>query len=527
MAIDHLQDPEKAAHGLDQSTSPSTSTNDDINSNDSESTAEEGILEKHDDDTHSAKFEAIRPATGVSGTTGTAGVVARMHSNKSMRSLRTISHTRSNNGYGCDELPDDDGGGSDDNDGSGSPSSDAEPGSGGDMTIKDAFEVQFDRGTDSIDPWNPRSMSTPRKWLIVTLSSSGSFCVTCASSIYTSTYAQMDAEFHCSKLVATLGLSTFVLGIALGPMWSPLSEFYGRRPIYLCAFAAFTIFIIPCAVATNIETVIVTRFFQGLSGSAFLSVSGGTVGDLFRPEKMHHPMTLFTAAPFLAPSMGPLIGGFINSNVNWRWTHYMLIIWAFCMLMAIFFFVPETYHPVVLKKKAQNIRKETGDERWKAPIEKSEKSVFRTVGHSLLRPFQILAFEPMALILDLYSAILLGILYLFFGAFPFVFEGVYGFNLWQTGLTFLGMLLGMFSGAMMSGVWVKVRVRLIEKNTRVTGIEGKSEPEYRLPPVIIGSALVTIGLFWFAWTTLSWVHWIVPIIGSAIFGAGVSFPPPP
>lgn len=129
----------------------------------------------------------------------------------------------------------------------------------------------------------------------------------------------------------------------------------------------------------------------------------------------------------------------------------------------------------------------------------------------------------MALILDLYSAILLGILYLFFGAFPLVFEGVYGFNLWQTGLTFLGLLLGMFSGAMMSGVWVKVRVWLIERNARKLGLEeGKSEPEYRLPPVIVGSALVTIGLFWFAWTTFPWVHWIMPIIGSGIFGVGVS-----
>lgn len=178
--------------------------------------------------------------------------------------------------------------------------------------------------------------------------------------------------------------------------------------------------------------------------------------------------------------------------------------------------------PVVLRKKAQKKRKDTGDERWKAPVEKANKSVFRTVGRSLLRPFQILAFEPMALILDIYSAILLGILYLFFGAFPFVFEGVYGFNLWQTGLTFLGLMLGMFMGAMSSGVWQKVRLRLVDKNARITGVRDKSEPEFRLPSVIIGSALVTVGLFWFAWTTLSWVHWIVPIVGSCIFGMGVS-----
>ena len=178
--------------------------------------------------------------------------------------------------------------------------------------------------------------------------------------------------------------------------------------------------------------------------------------------------------------------------------------------------------PVVLRNKARKLRKDTGDERWKAPIEKANKSLVRTVGLSLLRPFQILIFEPMALILNLYSAILLGILYLFFGAFPLVFQGTYGFNLWQTGLTFLGMLVGMFCAALMGPLWVKIRAQLIEKNARLTGVEGKAEPEYRLPSAILGSFLVTIGLFWFGWSSLPWVHWIMPIIGSGIFGAGVS-----
>lgn len=182
----------------------------------------------------------------------------------------------------------------------------------------------------------------------------------------------------------------------------------------------------------------------------------------------------------------------------------------------------ETLDPVVLRNKARKIRKDTGDERWKAPIEKTNKSLVRTVGVSLLRPFQILIFEPMALILNLYSAILLGILYLFFGAFPLVFQGTYGFNLWQTGLTFLGMLVGMFCAALMGPLWVKIRTQLIEKNERLTGVEGKAEPEYRLPSAILGSVLVTIGLFWFGWSSFPWVHWIMPIIGSGIFGAGVS-----
>src|SRR5690242_11778016 len=100
----------------------------------------------------------------------------------------------------------------------------------------------------------------------------------------------MEADFGNSREVSILGLSMFVLGISFGPMFlSPLSEFYGRRPIYLVSWSFYVIWIIPQAVSTNIATMIVTRFLDGFSGSAFLAVSGGTVGDLFAKEDLQLP----------------------------------------------------------------------------------------------------------------------------------------------------------------------------------------------------------------------------------------------
>ncbi|CAK7201111.1 hypothetical protein SEUCBS139899_003813 [Sporothrix eucalyptigena] len=390
------------------------------------------------------------------------------------------------------------------------------------VPAKDPFEVTWDGG--DADPLCPRSMATARKWLIVFITCFGSACVTCASSIYTSSYAGMNAEFGSSDLVATIGLSTFVLGIALGPAWSPLSEFYGRRPIYLGSFLLFIIWIIPSAVAQNIQTMIIARFFQGLTGAAFLSVAGGTVGDLFSREKMQGPMAFFSVAPFIGPSIGPLVGGFINSYVNWRWTHYVLIIWSFCLLIAIFFLVPETYHPVLLRNKARRLRKETGDDRYFAPIEKMTKTILGTVANALKRPFELLVKEPMILALNIYSAILLGVLYLFFGAFPLVFEGNHGFNLWQSGLSFMGLFVGMAVGACFAPVWGDVRGRLMVKRQRERGLDAPvSEPEDRLPSVMVGALLVPIGIFWFGWTSYASVHWIVPIIGSTIFAVGTLF----
>lgn len=166
------------------------------------------------------------------------------------------------------------------------------------------------------------------------------------------------------------------------------------------------------------------------------------------------------------------------------------------------------------------MRKETGDGRWKAPTEKVQKSAASAIGRSLLRPFQLLIFEPMCLNLCIFTAIVLGILYLFFGAFHLVFGDIYGFNLWQNGCSFLGILVGMLLAAGLDPLWHNIRSKLIRKLSEETGIEGNSQPEFRLPPAILGGILVPVGIFMFAWSCYPWVHWIVPIVGSAIFGAG-------
>ena len=122
----------------------------------------------------------------------------------------------------------------------------------------------------------------------------------------------------------------------------------------------------------------------------------------------------------------------------------------------------------------------------------------------------------MCLILDLYSAILLGILYLFFGAFPVIFTNNHGFNLWQVGLTFMGLLVASIMAAASSGIWSRARDGLVKRR----GDGAKDEPEDQLPPVIFGAPLITGGLFLFGFSTYPWVHWIVPVVGSGVFGLG-------
>ncbi|MCJ1474179.1 hypothetical protein MMC13_002837 [Lambiella insularis] len=208
---------------------------------------------------------------------------------------------------------------------------------------KKQTEVTWD-GDD--DPMNPRSMTTARKWLIVIVSSS-SLCVTCTSSLYTSTYSQLTVEFACSEIVATLGLSLFVVGLERQEVFrkrtrpmvlGPLSEFY---------------------VAQNIQTMLIVRFLDGVAGSAFLRGRWRHCWRLIRKRLLASTNDDLHSKSFvcLGPEIGPIIGGFINQYTSWRWSFYVLIIWTAAMLALVIFLVPETYHPVLLRNKARNYEK--------------------------------------------------------------------------------------------------------------------------------------------------------------------------
>ncbi|KAG5302748.1 MFS multidrug transporter [Histoplasma capsulatum G186AR] len=474
----------------------------------SSSNAEESIAQsdrdENDDPTPSESEPHFQPICGTN-----SRIVARSVSQVSSRSSRSISRVYSlSDGYSHPAV---------DNDRLQEPEDDEKaeevstaPGA--------EYTVKWD-GHD--DPDNPRNMKLARKWAAIAVLAVGSVCVTCASSLYTMTYAQLMEEFNCSRVVATLGLSFFILGLGLGPLvLAPLSEFYGRRIIYVTSFAFFLIWLIPCAVAQNIETMLVARFFTGISGSAFLSVAGGTIGDMFARHELGAPMMIYTASPFLGPELGPLLGGFICEFTSWRWIFYMLLIWSASVLVAIALFVPETYHPVLLRRKAIRLRRETGDERWRAPIERRERSVAQTVLRTVYRPMMLLALEPMCLSLCIFSAILLGIIYLFFGAFQLVFSTLHGFTLSQVGLSFLGLFVGMMVAILSDPLWRRNYTRLARKREMKVGKLGEYEPEWRLPPAIAGAPLVSIGIFIFAWTVYRHVHWIAPIIGTAVFGMG-------
>lgn len=91
-------------------------------------------------------------------------------------------------------------------------------------------------------------------------------------------------------------------------MWAPLSEMFGRRPIFLVSLGVYTLFQIGNALAPNIAGTILFRFFGGTFAAAPLTNSGGVIADTMSPVHRTYAMSFFSASVFLGPVIGPIVG---------------------------------------------------------------------------------------------------------------------------------------------------------------------------------------------------------------------------
>ncbi|KAL0568842.1 hypothetical protein V5O48_013128 [Marasmius crinis-equi] len=360
----------------------------------------------------------------------------------------------------------------------------------------------------------PQNRHLTYKWLIVVVISASSLCVTCASSAAAFAENGMSEDFHVAKIVTILTISLYVEGLGFGPLLvGPLSEVYGRNIIYRVSFVLLFAFSWAVAFAPNITVMLVFRFITGFCGSAFLSVAGGSVSDLFSNDEVATPMAFYTLSPLIGPAVGPLFSGFVNQNAHWRWTFHIITIWAFVQTLALFVLVPETYVPVLRKWKAARLRKLHRDQKYWSPLDREQKNIRQSILVSCYKPFQLVAHDQMALLLNTWTAVILGILYLAFQAFPIIFGDQHGFNMQEVGLSFLGIGIGMAVVMPTQPLWNRILAKEVSKN-------GGPSPEDHFLKGEVGGILVPIGLFWLAFTTYSKVHWIVPIIASVPFGMG-------
>ena len=160
----------------------------------------------------------------------------------------------------------------------------------------------------------------------------------------------------------------------------------------------------------------------------------------------------------------------------------------------------ETYGSVLLRRKAARLRKQTGnlDLISIGDLGLSPRGLFL---HSIVRPLKLLLFSPIVLLLSLFAAVVFGQTFLLFTTFPAVFEEQYGFTTGTSGLSYLGMGIGMILGI----ITFRLLSDKILKKDALDG-DGTMKPEYRLPLMVYLTPVMPIGFFWYGWSAHAQVH---------------------
>jgi MFS family permease len=227
-------------------------------------------------------------------------------------------------------------------------------------------------------------------------------------------------------------------------------------------------------------------------------------------------ISLYAVAVNGGPALGPIIGAavMLNPRLSWRWTEYIQAIWASVIFTMTFFFLPELYPLVLLKRKAQQLRKETNNPRYYHPHEHLKLDIRSILSKQLSRPLRMLFTEPIVTCIAFYASFVYGVMYLALEVFPIAFQEIRGWNPIIGSLPFLALLIGVVSSVGLN-IWNQYRYTRISR-----AADGKSVPEARLPPMAFGAVFFVVGVFWFAWTAEPPHHWILPCLAAVFIGVG-------
>ncbi|AET40611.1 Tpo4p Ecym_6229 [Eremothecium cymbalariae DBVPG len=389
---------------------------------------------------------------------------------------------------------------------------------------------------DRYDEDNPHNWPVWKKWYTTLVAAFLCLVVSMGSSLYVSAVPELVLKYNIDQTLALAGLTFYLLGLAM-VVGAPLSEVYGRKPIYLLSLPPSMLFALGVGFSgQRMGIILPLRFLSGVFASPALSVASGTIVDIFDVDQVSVAMASFCMAPFLGPVISPIMAGFAAEKKGWKWGVWIHLI-AGAVLFPFVCFMPESHRMVILRKRAAK----RGLSIKKMSREEMHRFIKMTFTVTVFRPIKMLFVEPIVLVFSVYVAFVFAVLFAFFEAYPIIFRQVYHFSMGESGLTFLGISVGLWIGTIFY-IWYdrKYYYPAAPEGTpplanpdskRDAPLRGRRDPtsgkllniapEEFLLVTKVGSIALPAALFWMGWSAKESVHWMVPLLAGVPFGFGL------
>lgn len=297
----------------------------------------------------------------------------------------------------------------------------------------------------------------------------------------------MERDFRISTTLAIAPTSLYGYGLGIGALIGTAAcEIYGRSIVYKAALPIALIFTIVGGVAKNIATLAVARTFAGLASGPCLTVGPGTLNDMWdlSLEKTGTAFAvLFVMSIIWATQAVPMVSASIMTYHGWQWTF-----WASSILvginMVLAFLIPESYHPVITRTRVKS---------FGLPVPSRGDSV-RVFLTAVGRPLHMIIVEPIIFPTGMVLAVTQSIVYCYYIAYALLFEEVYGFTQYQSGMAFGALVVGGVVAVPVIGLFDKLTYQ--KAREEAIGLGTTVAPEKRLYPAMLSSFTTPISLFW-------------------------------
>jgi len=153
----------------------------------------------------------------------------------------------------------------------------------------------------------------------------------------------MQADLSASQDQINWVLTSYIVASAIAlPISGWLADRVGRKRLLLISVACFTVASVLCATATSLTEMVVFRAFQGVSGAFIVPLAQATLFDINPKEKHGQAMALFGGGVMIGPILGPVLGGWLTDNYNWRWVFLVNLPVGILCTLVMMRFMPKT-----------------------------------------------------------------------------------------------------------------------------------------------------------------------------------------
>ncbi|RAO66466.1 uncharacterized protein BHQ10_002478 [Talaromyces amestolkiae] len=377
----------------------------------------------------------------------------------------------------------------------------------------DPFLVEFRL---PYDPENPLDWPTARKWRVTDILSATGFNRIMVSTIMAPALSTIAQELDMNSTESAMSLSIYLLATAFGPLFiGPLSELYGRQVVLHASNIWFLVWNLVCGFAHTKGTLIAARFLAGFGASAIYALAGGVLGDIWRPEQRGRSLGTYLLIPLLGAAVGPIIGGFITARTTWRWMFWATSIFQTVMIAVSFFSFHESYGALLLRRRADNLRRRTGNTQYYTAAERLDgnRSAIGILWKALTRPLRLLLFHPIIQVSATLSGLNYGIMYITLSTFSDLWTSQYHESIEISGLHYIACASGELVASQIGGPLMDFLYNR-QKNENPS-------PESRLRLMYPGILAAWLGVLLYGWAADYRLFWLVVDIGVVIMMFGM------